>query len=157
MSHSGRRRCRFFLLALVAGNGVAAAQTCQSPLELPAPLAYQGNSCGANHLPSLNLGSTYTTGAQVVYHLAYMPASNALLLTPAANVDLTLFVCRAPCGGASQCIAASESAGAGGVEQVQLDQDIRDAYVIVTSTTSTAAQTCGSYTLRWWAPVDAPR
>ncbi len=153
---------RFGITALVLGFGMAVslhAQTCASPIEVILPPfsngPYTDTTCGhTNTLPYLANGAILASGEQMIFHLLRVPTAYAgtITLTPAANVELGLFVCRGPCSTYSTCIAAIDN-GQGIASTVQIPAGAGDYFVIVGSTPVTAPS-CGTYTLSTAFPLN---
>lgn len=153
---------RYGITTLVLTFGVVVslhAQTCAAPIELISQVAANGThtdtTCGhANTLPYLGNGAILASGEQMIYHILRVPNAYAgtITLTPAANVELGLFVCRGPCSTYSTCIAALDN-GPGVASTAQIPAGVGDYFVIVGSTPVTAAS-CGSYTLSTVFPLN---
>lgn|GEM_PF-3359439 len=150
------------IAALVLGFGAIVsvrAQTCAAPIEVISQLASNGThsdtTCGhTNTLPYLGNGAISASGEQMIYHILRVPNAYAgtITLTPAANVELGLFVCRGPCSTYSTCIAAIDN-GPGVASTAQIPVGVGDYFVIVGSTPVTVPS-CGSYTLSTAFPLN---
>ena len=121
------------------------AQTCAAPPSINYPNNFVGNSCGQNLLPSLNHGTIFMPGDDVVFHLladhADWGASEATVTSWDPNFHPALFLCSAPCGSDSQCVSAMD-AGTADTAFVEIPYDHNDYYLIIDSQGG-----CGDYRL----------
>ncbi len=143
-------RTAIFLCALTALSAPAAAQTCAAPIEV-FNTNITGNTCdGSYNLPALANGAIVNVGKDIVYHVATSnPYSGAVILAPEPTVDLTLFVCRGPCGTYSTCIGVADK-GAGAQDTVDVPAGTNDYFIIV----GAASGVCGNYQLTLVYPLD---
>jgi hypothetical protein len=128
----------------------AFAQTCAAPIEIAvAPFVSTRSTCSnTNNLPYLANGAIANQGEDDVYHIAIGAAvmyEGTATLTPEAGVDLSLFICRGPCGTYSTCVAAVDN-GTGAVDAAQIPAVPGD-YFIVVGHAGSSLPTCGNYTL----------
>jgi len=136
-------------LSLVAGLH---AQTCAAPIEMTSQFMLNGphpdTTCShPNTLQYLANGAISVSGEQMIYHIALgsLYAGGSITVTPAANREMSLFVCRGPCSTYSTCIAAVDN-GLGVATTAQIPAGVGDYFVVVASTPVTTPS-CGSYTL----------
>ncbi len=127
-------------------SGAIRAQACDTAIPIYPNLTDSGNSCGTNHLPQLNVGTVLTPGDDVVYRL-YQGEDGATSAVLTSESGLALFLCRAPCGTSSECIAAG-STGVNTTVQIQVPRDDEEYYLIIDSQGS-----CGDYTLSTFGPL----
>ena len=136
-------RTAIVLCVLLTASTAAVAQTCAAPIEVVNTHS-TGNTCdGTFDLPALANGAISNNGKDVVYHVATSnPYAGTVTLQAAPGVDLSLFVCRGPCGTYSTCIGAADG-GAGALNSVDVPAGTADYFVII----GAASGSCGSYTL----------
>jgi hypothetical protein len=118
-------------------------QTCAAPIEV-VNTNITGNTCdGTFNLPALANGAITNLGKDLVYHLATNnPYAGRIILQPEPTIDLSLFVCRGPCGTYSTCIGVADG-GAGAQSSVDVPAGNTDYFIIVGATSGQ----CGSYAL----------
>lgn len=135
---------------LLTASTAAVAQTCAAPIQV-VNTNNTGNTCdGTYNLPALANGAISNNGKDVVYHVATSnPYAGTVILQAEPGIDLTLFVCRGPCGTYSTCIGAADD-GAGAQNSVDVPAGTSDYFVIVGS----AGGYCGSYTLDLVYPLN---
>jgi hypothetical protein len=134
----------------------AFAQSCATPIEIAiAPYTSTRSTCSStNNLPDLANGAIANQGADDVYRIAVGAATSqqgTATLIPAAGVDLSLFICRGPCGTYATCVAAVDN-GAGAVNSAQIPAVPGD-YFIVVAHAASSAPSCGNYTLNIAYPL----
>lgn len=139
------------LTILACWSSEGRAQTCDTAIPVnEVNLVYSGNSCGANHLPALNVGTWQTPGNDVVYQVHVEPDGypiTSFVFTSEENQ--TLYLCRGPCGPASTCVDA-RATGTSGFAEIPAPIEGGDFYLIVDSPTFGG---CGDYTLTASGPL----
>jgi hypothetical protein len=143
---------RYLCICLVANAPMPAlAQTCAAPIEIvlpPSASVYTtvGNTCdSSNNLPYLANGAIANHGEDDVYRVAIGLAGVDVAMTPEAGVDLSLFLCRGPCGTYATCTAAVDD-GVGAFNWAPIPP-LAGEYFIIVGHAGESAPTCGSYTL----------
>lgn len=127
----------------------ASAQSCSAPIEIVGQLSWQGDTCnGTTALPYLANGAIVNAGGKAdVYHVGAVsnPYAGQVTLTSAADVDLSLFVCRGPCGTYSTCFAAVDN-GTAAVNTADIPAGTQDYYIVVAHADASSPG-CGGYHL----------
>lgn len=138
------------LAMLACWSSEGRAQTCDAAIQVYSNTFYSGNSCGANHLPALNVGTWLTPGDDVVYQVHLEPNGypiTSLILESEQNQ--TLYLCRGPCGPASACVDARQT-GTSGIAEIPAPIEGGDFYVIVDSGIGGG---CGEFSLMASGPL----
>jgi len=139
-------RC-LFAFAIAVVSAPALSQTCAAPIEYTySPVS--GNTCNSTrNLPYLANGAIVNGGPDIVYH-GYLLSTTSIYAALEGVDNLSLYVCRGPCGTYSTCLAVIDSVAFAAYPTTIYPAAPGDYYFIVGS----ASGVCGTYTLYLWTP-----
>ncbi|UXI67685.1 hypothetical protein [Tahibacter amnicola] len=142
------------LLAALMGvmtTGLAQAQSCASPLTVPAIGPQQhiatGNTCTESNQLGTLCGSFNSPENDVVYRatIENVPTSAITLTTTTPTWDPAILYMTGSCGGGVTCTDVAASNGAGANETMAAPTAAGTYYVVITSSPGTGG--CGQYTI----------